>query len=196
MRSKRYRSTGKKYFHGDNYEHFENNKDSFEASEYLRKIFNLILWVPEFINSDLEEYTRSLLKQTGNVSKLLDDEDVVLVINAAFSNNPREIIQFINNLIALIISVDGTKVKDAINSNIAYLAKVLVLRQNFPDAYERLKTLWFAPEKILSPSSSDETKTPLYIFMQNTSRITVDNAEPFIYFKDTADTRGVKILPN
>lgn len=182
----------KKYFHGENYEHFENNKDSFEASEYLRKIFNLILWVPEFINSDLEEYTRSLLKQTGNVSKLLDDEDVVLVINAAFSNNPREIIQFINNLIALIISVDGTKVKDAINSNIAYLAKVLVLRQKFPDAYERLKTLWFAPEKILSPSSSDETKTPLYIFMQNTSRITVDNAEPFIYFKDTADTRGVK----
>jgi hypothetical protein len=183
----------KKYFHGDNFEQIEGVKDSFEASEYLRKIFNLILWVPEFINSDLEEYTRALLKETGSdVGKLLNDEDVVLVINAAFSNNPREIIQFINNLVALIITVEGTKVKDIIYEKIAYLAKVLVLRQKFPDAYEQLKIAWFTPEKIYTVSAPEEVVSPLRIFMQNTSRITVDNAEPFIYFKDTSDTRGIK----
>lgn len=179
----------KKYFHGENYEQLETAKDNFESSEYLRKIFNLILWVPEFINSDLEEYTRSLLKQTGDVGKLLDAEDVVLVINAAFSNNPREIIQFINNLIALIITTEGTKVKDIIHGNIAYLAKVLVLRQKFPDAYEKLKSVLFTPEKVYT---TEENQPTLYAFMQKTSRITVDNAEPFIYFKDAADTRGLK----
>lgn len=182
----------KKYFHGDNYEQLEAVLDNFEASEYLRKIFNLVLWVPEFINSDLEEYTRSLLKQTGDVGKMLNDEDVVLVINAAFSNNPREIIQFINNLVALIITVEGTKVKDIIHEDIAYLAKVLVLRQKFPEAYEKLKVVWFQPEKIYSVSAPGEIRSPLHVFMQNTNRITVDDAEPFIYFKDTADTRGLK----
>lgn len=183
----------KKYFHGENYEQFETAGDNFEASEYLRKIFNLLLWVPEFINSDLEEYTRMLLKQTGeDMSKLLNDEDVILVINAAFSHNPREIIQFINNLVALIVTVEGTKVKETIHKNIAYLAKVLVLRQKFPEAYERLKVAWYDPENIYTLLGDENVKSPLYVFMQNTSRITVDNAEPFIYFKDTSDTRGVK----
>ena len=183
----------KKYFHGDNFEQLPIAQDSFEASEYLRKIFNLILWVPEFINSDLEEYTRALLKQTGDdVSTLLDDEDVVIVINAAFSRNPREIIQFINNLVALIITVEGTKVRDIIYRNIAYLAKILVLRQKFPDAYERLKIAWYTPENIYTAAALEGTQSELQIFMQSTNRITVDNAEPFIYFKDASDTRGLK----
>lgn len=183
----------RKYFHGEKFDMPDNVQDSFEASEYLRKIFNLILWIPEFINSDLEEYTRQLIKESGgDISKLLDDDDVVLVINAAFSNNPREIIQFINNLVALIITIEGTGVKDIIFEHIAYLAKVLVLRQKFPDAYQRLKVEWINPEKIYSVGKPEDVRTPLHKFMQDTSRITVENAEPFIYYKDTADTRGVK----
>lgn len=176
-----------KYFYGIN----GGRSDSFGAAEYLRKIFNLIIWIPDFINTDLEQYTKDLIAKTGEISKLLDDEDVILVINSAFSRNPREIIQFINNLIAMVISTRGTGVKDIIDGNIAYLAKVLIIRQKFPKAYESLKENWHHPEAISNDeepgASSDFTN-----FMQRTSRITVDDAEPFIYFKDPADSRGLK----
>ncbi len=101
-----------KYFYGTN----GGNSDSFGAAEYLRKIFNLIIWIPDFINTDLEQYTKDLIGKTGEIGKLLDDEDVILVINSAFSRNPREIIQFINNLIAMVISTRGTGVKDIIDA--------------------------------------------------------------------------------
>lgn len=176
-----------KYFYGTN----GAQPDSFSAAEYLRKIFNLIIWIPDFINTDLEQYTKDLIGKTGEIGKLLNDEDVILVINSAFSRNPREIIQFINNLIAMVISTRGTGVKDIIDSSVAYLAKVLIIRQKFPKAYESLKENWHQPESISNGDNpgiiSDFTN-----FMQKTSRITVDDAEPFIYFKDPADSRGLK----
>jgi hypothetical protein len=175
-----------KYFYGTN----GARHDSFGAAEYLRKIFNLIIWIPDFINTDLEQYTKDLIRKTGRISKLLDDEDVILVINSAFSRNPREIIQFINNLIAMVISTRGTGVKNIIDSNIAYLAKVLIIRQKFPKAYESLKENWHHPEAILNGMGDDSLEFTR--FMQKTSRITVDDAEPFIYFKDPADSRGLK----
>lgn len=175
-----------KYFYGTN----GSVSDSFGAAEYLRKIFNLIIWIPDFINTDLEQYTKDLIGKTGEISKLLNDEDVILVINSAFSRNPREIIQFINNLIAMVISTRGTGVKDIIDGNIAYLAKVLIIRQKFPRAYDSLKENWHQPEAI---SNGDEpgARSDFLNFMQKTSRITVDDAEPFIYFKDPADSRGL-----
>lgn len=176
-----------KYFYGTN----GSQTDSFGAAEYLRKIFNLIIWIPDFINTDLEQYTKDLIGKTGEISKLLNDEDVILVINSAFSRNPREIIQFINNLIAMVISTRGTGVKDIIDGNIEYLAKVLIIRQKFPQAYESLKENWHQPETI---SNGEEVgiKSDFMNFMQKTSRISVDDAEPFIYFKDPANSRGLK----
>lgn len=174
-----------KYFYGSN----GDRPDSFGAAEYLRKIFNLIIWIPDFINTDLEQYTKDLIRKTGGISKLLDDEDVILVVNSAFSRNPREIIQFINNLIAMVISTRGTGVKDIIDNSIAYLAKVLIIRQKFPKAYESLKENWHQPEAI---SNGTDENPEFKNFMQKTSRITVDDAEPFIYFKDPADSRGLK----
>lgn len=175
-----------KYFYGAN----GASSDSFGAAEYLRKIFNLIIWIPDFINTDLEQYTKDLISKTGEISKLLNDEDVILVINSAFSRNPREIIQFINNLIAMVISTRGTGVKDIIDADIAYLAKVLIIRQKFPKAYESLKDTWHKPETITN--GTDDNSQEFYNFMQRTSRITVDDAEPFIYFKNPADSRGLK----
>lgn len=174
-----------KYFHGSGHK----TNDSFGAAEYLRKIFNLIIWIPDFINTDLEEYTKSLLNETGEIGKMLNDEDVRLVINAAFSRNPREIIQFINNLIAMALGTQNTSVSHIINDNMAYLAKVLVIRQKFPKAYEALKESWNNPESI---TNGDIESPDFSNFMKKTSRITVDDAEPFIYFKDPADSRGLK----
>ena len=157
---------------------------NFDPSEYLRKIFNLVIYTPEFIDTDLEEYTKQQLNQTGDMKDLLLDEDVVLVINKAFSNNPREIKQFINNLVSMVLIASKTEVKDLIvqKNKIAYLAKILVLKQKFPEAYIRLKEKWYEPDNILkSDDPADLTN-----FLNGTSRITTDDAEPYIYFKKPA----------
>ena len=157
------------------------DKDNdFDPSEYLRKLFNVVIWMPEFIEADLHIFTEKVIEDTGEIKELLKQEDVVLVIGSAFSSNPREIKQFINNLISALVLASKTEVWDRIKNNVSYLAKVLVLKQKYPKAYQRLKDKWFEPENILRDGDENELRD----FMINTSRITVDNAEPFIYFKE------------
>jgi hypothetical protein len=155
--------------------------EEFDPSEYLRKLFNIVIYTPEFIDADLEAYTKQLLGQTGAIKDLLLDDDVVFVISKAFPNNPREIKQFINNLIAMVVVASKTEVNDLIvqKGKIAYLAKVLVLKQKFPKAYARLKEKWYEPDNILSDGDDAE----LTDFLTATSPITTDDAEPYIYFK-------------
>ncbi len=158
------------------------NDKVFDPSEYLRKLFNVVVWTPEFIDADLHAYIKNLINETGEIKELLqgpDAEDIVYVISNAFSNNPREIKQFINNLIAALVLASKTEVWQRIKDHIAYLAKILVLRQKFPSTYHMLKDKWFEPENILKENDPPELRN----FMLNTSRITVANAQPFIYFK-------------
>lgn len=150
---------------------------NFDASEYLRKLFNVIIWTPEFISADMYQFTKDLLNQTGKLKDLLNTEEVARTINYGFGSNPREVKQFINNLVAAMVLASKTEVKEIVHGNPAYLAKVLILKQKYPDAYENLKERWFEPENIESSSVG------LTEFMRNTSLITVPNAEPFIYFK-------------
>lgn len=174
---------------------YSGDKDAssgYQSSEYLRKVFNLIIWLPDYISTDLEEYTSKCLAATGEISSLLNNGDVVLVINSAFSKNPREIIQFVNNLTALTIAAYNSGVAEHIVKNIAYLAKTQVIKQRFPMGYGRLQANWNNPEDIYLNESEKPEELALKDFMLATSRITVDDAEPFIYFKDPLETRGLK----
>ncbi|MGH7158356.1 MAG: KAP family P-loop NTPase fold protein [Candidatus Saccharimonadales bacterium] len=169
--------------------------ENFDSSEYLRKVFNLVVWVPEFIGTDLEDYTKKKLSDTGDIQKIINNEDVILVINAAFSRNPREIIQFINNLIAAVLVASETKVWPIISNNIAYLAKVLVLRQKFPSAYALLKERWDEPENIIdieTGKDKESTNNELIDFMSLTNRISTNDAEPFLYFKTPVRSSKLK----
>jgi len=158
------------------------------ADEFLRKIFNIVVWTPEFIDTDIRSFIREQIEQTGDISKLLNDEDVILVIESAFANGPREVKQFINNLISSLIVAFNTEVKEIVEKNIAYMAKVLVLMHKYPTAFQMLKKLWHAPEEIISAYDGAEydsstIRNEFRDFMLKTSRITVNDAEPFIYLK-------------
>lgn len=170
----------------------KNVSAGYQSSEYLRKVFNLIIWLPDYINTDLEEYTSKCLEATGEISSLLHNNDVVLVINSAFSRNPREIIQFVNNLTALTIAAHSSGVANHIVNNIAYLAKTQVIKQKFPAGYKRLQSSWNNPEAIYEVESTSTEEIALKEFMLATSRITAEDAEPFIYFKDPLGARGLK----
>lgn len=173
------------------YSRRDNSLGSYSSSDYLRKVFNLILWLPNYVATDLEEYTKKCLEESGEISKHTNNPEVILVINSAFSRNPRDIIQFVNNLTALIITAYQTKIAEKVLDNVAYLAKVQVIKQKFPEGYKRLQKSWNEPETIYLEDSKDPDEIELKEFMRITSRITTEDAEPFIYFKDPLDTRGL-----
>lgn len=157
----------------------EKDGSSLESTEYLRKIFNLTVWTPDFIEEDLELYTKTLIDQIGPIGEIFDKKDVIFVINSAFQNNPREIKQFINNLISAVLIASKTNVWEVIKTKISYLSKVLILKQCYSEAYKLLKERWFDPENILPNDASREIRD----FMLKTNLISVENAEPFLYFK-------------
>ncbi len=173
------------------------------ADEFLRKIFNVVLWTPEFINADIRSFIKEQIKQTDEISKLLDDEDVILVIESAFANSPREIKQFINNLISSLIIAFKSEVKEIVEANVAYMAKVLVLMHKYPAAFQNLKKSWYAPEEIISTydtaiikDGSELFREEFRNFILTTSRITVNDAEPFIYLKKPVVSGQLKDAEN
>lgn len=160
------------------------------ADEFLRKIFNVVVWTPEYIDTDIRSFIKEQIKQTGDIKVFLEDEDVYLVIESAFANSPREIKQFINNLISSLVVAFNTEVKEIVEKDVAYMAKVLVLMHKYPTAFQNLKKLWHAPEEVISSYKSvivkedaESFREEFENFMLKTSRITVDDAEPFIYLK-------------
>lgn len=150
------------------------------AEEYLRKVFNVTIWMPDFIDLDLQDYTKSLLLQT-ECEEILNKEtidDVTLVINAAFRSNPREIKQFINNFLSYLQLASHTNVYDSkIKNNVPYATKLLIIRQLFPIAYNQLVIKW---NKTAEVSSNENGYNE---FMTATLSIDTENVQPFIHFK-------------
>lgn len=171
---------------------YKDKVDDFDSSEYLRKLFNVIIWMPEFIEADLHAFIKKAIEDTDDIKKYLQQEDVSFVIGSAFYNNPREIKQFINNLISALVLASKTEVWGIVKNNVPYLAKVLVLKQKYPTAYKRLKKRWYDPENVLE---DEDEKLPelrgLKEFMLKTLPIQVENAKPFIYFKEPSISGGL-----
>jgi hypothetical protein len=115
----------------------------FSPDEFLRKFFNSILWIPEFIPEELEAYARSKLKETEVDD--LDNDRVAWVITKALRDNPRQVVQFINILLSnyLLIKEREGEGKDFppefLKENIPQLTKYLILSELFPVEIEELR---------------------------------------------------------
>jgi len=124
-------------------------KSPFDPDEFLRKFFNSILWIPEFIPEELETYARNKLKETEVAN--LDNDRVAWVITKALRDNPRQVVQFINILLAnyLLIKEREGEGKDFpaefLEENTPQLTKYLILNELFPEEVEALRT-----QKVLS----------------------------------------------
>ena len=120
----------------------EPNYAAFDPDEFLRKFFNTIIWIPDFIPSELESFARNMLKKTK--AKDLDDDKVAWIITKAFRENPRQVVQFTNILLANYLLVKerekgGDLPKDFAKTNIAQLAKYLILSELFPGEMDELR---------------------------------------------------------
>ncbi len=131
-------------FYSDN-----NNVTVFDSDEFLRKFFNTVLWIPDFISSELEVYTKKVLRATK--VKELDNDKVAWIITKTFRQNPRQIKQFVNILLAnylLIKEREGNEMDfpvDFLSNNLPQLAKYLILNQVYPNEMNKLRE-----EKILN----------------------------------------------
>ncbi|MGN7516033.1 MAG: P-loop NTPase fold protein [Allomuricauda sp.] len=119
---------------------FGNHEDNY-ADEFLRKFFNTIVWVPEFYSTELQKLASEKLAET-KVSDL-NNIDLASLITIVFDQNPRQIIQFINILLANYLLLREQKISGfLIKDNVTQLAKYLLLKQKFPkimDAFRELK---------------------------------------------------------
>ncbi len=168
---------------------YRDTKDFLGADEFLRKFFNTFVHLPDFIDRELQDYTEELLKQTGIPQ--FDDPDVGHVITIAFRDNPRQIKQFINILIAHFLMAQNRESgeerliisKGTITNNVAFLAKFLIIRQKFPSLYDQIKQdyLTRAESRFLIDKAENND------FLRATKDIVVSNIKPFIYLKQSAD---------
>ncbi len=115
------------------------------ADEFLRKFFNATIRIPKFENTELNEYTQSLLKETGISELKTENSNLLWLINYTFRNNPREIKQFINTLVSTIVLIKNRiekgliADKDILKENLPFFAKILIIKQKFPKMYKKFE---------------------------------------------------------
>ncbi|MHC3130026.1 MAG: hypothetical protein IBV52_08145, partial [Candidatus Bathyarchaeota archaeon] len=160
----------------------------FSTDEFLRKFFNTFLRIPDFIDTELQTYTEDLLKQTG-IPKF-NSLDVAYVITAAYRENPRQIKQFINTLITHFLLAQEREnsekpliiPKGAITNNVAFLAKFLMIHQQYPLEYQQIRESYLTVEE-MENKGSKEFKN----FLRATKAISVPDIRPFIYLKQSEE---------
>ena len=139
--------------------------------EFLQKFFQITMRVPPFIPGDLTEYADSLLSGTP----MKEQEGISEILNLGVLKNPRKIHQYINNLVlfynvAKIKEQNGAIQRETITKNVRFLAKLIVLREEYPEFYryvERDPTLLDDVEKYLrGVTKSDVLPERLQVLLQ------------------------------
>lgn len=117
--------------------------EDFDSDEFLRKVFNTILWIPDFFPAELESFAASKLRETKVAS--FDDDNLAWLLTKAFRDNPRQIIQFVNILLSSYLLMKEREgegkdfPKDFLDGNVPQLAKFLLLEQLFSKDMDGLR---------------------------------------------------------
>jgi|GEM_PF-2302646 len=129
-----------------------------EATEYLRKFFQVTLTVRELLTEDLEAYIDRMLTRlpflsdrgeiekhdpakpmTASVSQTNRDA-VGLVFRVAVLNNPRQVLHLANRLAASYLLAEergktGKRIRENVLENLGFLAKLVVIEERWPAFY-------------------------------------------------------------
>ena len=176
-----------------------------DASEFLRKLFTTTMRLRQLSNNELYDFCEKL-----NAAYKLDlPTSVLSLIAQEFSRSPRRIIQFLNNMITEVALASqqehGNTIRiGTISRNLPMLAKLMIVREEWPDLYNRLrydlsllgrldrgfkedafeygatKGTWTFQNKY----DPLEFTTDQYRFLLRTHHIHADAIEPFFVNKD------------
>ena len=167
-------------------------EDSFSADEFLHKFFNVSLRIPDFIDTELQTYTEDLLKEIDIPQ--FSSPDISYVITNAFRENPRQIKQFINTLLASFYLAKGREEskpplivpEGTITDHVAFLTKFLIIYQKYPLEYKKIR------ESYLNVDEIENIKDEKYKdFLRATKTITVNDIRPFIYLKQSKEELAI-----
>jgi GTPase SAR1 family protein len=106
-------------------------------AEYFRKIFNTQIHLPRFERKDFEKYLFEIISQT-NSTVLKTNGLIQYFILEAFQNNPRQLIHFVNLLVANLISINSKEnpVTDLSKElEVALYTKMLILKSRFSNLW-------------------------------------------------------------
>lgn len=125
----------------------ENKGQTRDADEFLRKIFNVSIWIKAFQNDEMYDFTQNLnLKYSLGLNTTS-----VSVISREYATNPRRIIQLLNNLIVEFthFSPEFRKEHESIISLIA------IIREEYPASY---KDIVKNPNKLFSLTENGQSE--------------------------------------
>ncbi|MDB5012960.1 MAG: family P-loop protein, partial [Daejeonella sp.] len=159
------------------------------------------IWIPQFYHSELENFSAKKLKET-NVPEF-NNEYLSWLIIRVFNQNPRQIIQFINLLLANYLLLkefcENGSFSDPnfYRKNIPQLAKFLLIKQRHPsilDEYQISNTYNLYEQSFLDIHSSDDA---FHSLLRQTEDIIITSLEPFFKYrisKDEQDIPGISKL--
>jgi len=179
------------------------------ADEYLRKFFNTSIRIGPFIETEIEPYITALLgkiRLTEGMSEA-DLIGMVQLIGSAFTENPRRIKQFLNNLTAKYLLVKDREappsplISPPISDNLLFLTKVSIIEAKFPQEYAKFvddDNLYGEVTSILEQPKSESTKDIIILdnkelrqFLLATRHVTVSNPKAFFHLKQTDQEIGI-----
>lgn len=170
-----------------------NSKVEYNAEEFLRKFFNTFIRIPRFIDTELQSYTESLLKETKVPE--LDSSEVAHVITSVFRENPRQIKQFINVLLSHFLLAQQREneessliPKDTVTGHVPFLAKILVIQIRFSEIYEKILSDYLSFEEA---ERLDENNKEYQNFIRATKAIPSTDIRAFLYFKQSEHERAI-----
>lgn len=101
-----------------------------DADEFLRKIFNVSIWIKAFQNDEMYDFTQKL-----NLRYSLGlNPSSVSVISREYATNPRRIIQLLNNLSIELTHFDS----DFRKEHESIICLIAIIREEYPKSYKEV----------------------------------------------------------
>jgi GTP-binding protein EngB required for normal cell division len=167
-----------------------------EAIEFLTKFFHVTLNIPPQIEGDLEGYADKQMKEFA--SEIEFEPSVKDVLISGITKNPRKIRQLLYNIVAMyklaqIKEKKGIIQSKTVTGNTAFLTKVVMLRNEWPEFYRRLETKedlldlmqQYLDGLVLEAEGKNlakvlENNPGLEYFLKATSIVVTTNIQPFL----------------
>lgn len=135
-----------------------NEEECNQADEFLRKFFNVSLWIKPFHSDEMFEFAENL----NSKYELGLQRETLSIMAREFATNPRRLIQLCNNLI---IEFESFEDIYFVRDNQPIICKMVIMREEFPDYYKKIQhdvTLLF------SNQIDDHGNDRLRLFLQRT----------------------------
>lgn len=181
-------------------------------NEFLRKLFNTTISIKNISEGDLFGFAKKL----NDDYKLNFSIEIISIVAQQFSKNPRKIIQFLNVFQTEILLSKNQESKNliptgSITDNLPFVTKLLIIREEWPDLYTKLKSISYVFGNLYS--KIEEKNSEYYIddfrinteqrnFLRRTNHIKPNhkNFELFFInkdsFKDIPDKTNILVESN